>query len=123
MDVTRPQQTGSDEEAQRAAALARTLMDEVPREPLAGLTSMPTRVLALIVLLEPRDRSVTEVSNTLGVAQSSASNIVDEAVAMGLVERCAHRMDHRTHVVRLTAKGHRVRRTRRGSGGGEKAGT
>lgn len=127
------EQQAHDEAAQQALALARAIFDEVPRH--RGSLVIPTRSLALMVLLEHGARAVTEVAGLLRCAQASATNIIEEAEALGLVER--RRLstakprgnvssskrgyndgrDARIHVVQLTPKGIRMRRARRGSGG------
>jgi hypothetical protein len=106
------------EESERANAArrARAIMDETPNVP-GPLQPIPARVLALMVLLEPAPRPVSTIGELLGIAQASASELVDAAVALEVVERTRARTDRRIHLVQLTPKGARLRRARRGSGG------
>lgn len=109
----------------RAARVARTIMDEAPRT--GGKTYVTPGVLALLVYVEGAPRTVHEIRDALGIAQVTASELVDEAEQRGYVERRrrvvdpwpTHRRrtdggDARISVVLLTAKGKRLRRLRRG---------
>lgn len=102
--------------------LAQAIMAQCPARHL-GPAALDARVIALLVLIEAieatesgegRDGlgvSVSTVRDKLGVAQATASAIVEMARDGGLVEDVATH-DHRLTVVTITAKGRGRRRGR-----------
>lgn len=75
----------------------------------AGLT--PQRYLLLLMIKGALDGSeqatVTGLAQRLQVAQSTASELIERAVEVGLVERLEASVDGRVSLVRLTAEGGR----------------
>lgn len=97
--------------------LARLILFECP----VTNATVPADQLALLVLLDHGPLTIREVAASLGVAQSTASNLVSRAVAAGLVERERETLiqqgdtqPRRFTFLRLSQRGIDVRRARRG---------
>ena len=106
-------ETVSASEAVQAAELRAALRrfmhksERIARE--SGLT--PQRQLLLLMIKGAPDRSetstVTELTARLRLAHSTVAELVDRAVAAGLVERRRSETDHRVVELRLAAEGER----------------
>ena len=95
--------------AELRAALRRFLHRSERIARASGLT--PQRHLLLLLIKGARDRSetstVTELTARLQLAQSTVTELVDRAVAAGLVERRRSATDNRVVELRLAAEGER----------------
>lgn len=96
------------------AELARAIMDEVPTN-VGKRGAVDARLLALLVALDDGDITVGQVSETLGISQASASELIDKAEAAGWVQRWVARVDGRLRLVALTEQGNAMRQRRRGA--------
>jgi DNA-binding MarR family transcriptional regulator len=100
-------------EAVEAAELRATLRRFMHRSEriarASGLT--PQRQLLLLMIKGAPDRTetspVTELTARLRLAHSTVAELVDRAVAAGLVERRRSESDHRVVELRLAAEGER----------------
>lgn len=82
------------------------------RQELAACCGVPlSRSVVLRVLARRGDRRMSALAEDLGVAQSTATRLVEPLVAEGLVERRRARDDGRAVEVALTAEGSRRART------------
>ena len=82
------------------------------RQELAACCGVPlSRSVVLRVLARRGDRRMSELAEELGVAQSTATRLVEPLVAEGLVERRRARDDRRAVEVALTAEGARRAQT------------
>jgi DNA-binding MarR family transcriptional regulator len=103
----------SAEEAARVAELRAALRQFMRRSEriarASGLT--PQRHLLLLLIKGARDGSetstVTELTRRLQLAQSTVTELVDRAVAAGLVERNRSETDQRVVELRLAPEGER----------------
>jgi DNA-binding MarR family transcriptional regulator len=77
----------------------------------AGIDDMRSSFGFVIRALSEQDRTLTELSELLGVTKQAAIKVVDEMEERGYVERRPDPADRRAKVIRLTDKGRRVRRT------------
>jgi DNA-binding MarR family transcriptional regulator len=91
-----------------ARVVADRLGDAVSR---AGIDDMRPSFGFVIRTLAERDRTLTELSELLGVTKQAAIKVVDEMEGRGYVERRPEPTDRRAKVIRLTDKARRVRRT------------
>jgi DNA-binding MarR family transcriptional regulator len=95
--------------AELRAALRRFLHRSERIARASGLT--PQRHLLLLLIKGARNRSeistVTELTERLQLAQSTVTELVDRAVAAGLVERRRSATDSRVVELRLAAEGER----------------
>jgi DNA-binding MarR family transcriptional regulator len=91
-----------------ARVVADRLGDAVSR---AGIDDMRSSFGFVIRALAERDRTLTELSELLGVTKQAAIKVVDEMEQRGFVERHPDAADRRAKVIRLTDKARRVRRT------------
>jgi DNA-binding MarR family transcriptional regulator len=97
------------EAAELRAALRRYMhkSERIARD--SGLT--PQRQLLLLMIKGAPDRSqtstVTELTARLRLAHSTVAELVDRAVAAGLVERRRSETDHRVVELRLASEGER----------------
>jgi DNA-binding MarR family transcriptional regulator len=91
-----------------ARVVADRLGDAVLR---AGIDDMRTSFGFVIRALAERDRTLTELSELLGVTKQAAIKVVDEMEERGYAERRPDAVDRRAKVIRLTDKARRVRRT------------
>ncbi|MDT4912227.1 MAG: hypothetical protein QOC66_1355 [Pseudonocardiales bacterium] len=91
-----------------ARVVADRLGDAVAR---AGIDDMRSSFGFVIRALSERDRTLTELSELLGVTKQAAIKVVDEMEDRGYVERQPDPADRRAKVIRLTGKARRVRRT------------
>jgi DNA-binding MarR family transcriptional regulator len=91
-----------------ARVVADCLGDAVHR---AGIDDMRSSFGFVIRALAERDRTLTELSELLGVTKQAAIKVVDEMQLRGYVEREPDPVDRRAKVIRLTDKARRVRRT------------
>jgi DNA-binding MarR family transcriptional regulator len=91
-----------------ARVVADRLGDAVAR---AGIDDMRSSFGFVIRALSERDRTLTELSELLGVTKQAAIKVVDEMEDRGYVERQPDPTDRRAKVIRLTGKARRVRRT------------
>jgi DNA-binding MarR family transcriptional regulator len=76
----------------------------------AGIEDMRAPFGYVIRALADGDRTLTELAGLLGVSKQAAIKVVDEMEARGFLTREAHSDDRRLKVLRLTAKGRKVRR-------------
>jgi DNA-binding MarR family transcriptional regulator len=90
-----------------ARAVADRLGDAVLR---AGIDDMRTSFGFVIRALAERDRTLTELSELLGVTKQAAIKVVDEMELRGYLTREADPADRRAKVLSLTDKAKRVRR-------------
>jgi DNA-binding MarR family transcriptional regulator len=90
-----------------ARAVADRLGDAVLR---AGIDDMRTSFGFVIRALAERDRTLTELSELLGVTKQAAIKVVDEMELRGYLTREADSADRRAKVLSLTDKAKRVRR-------------
>jgi DNA-binding MarR family transcriptional regulator len=90
-----------------ARAVADRLGDAVRR---AGVPDMRAPYGYVIRALAERDRTLTDVAALLDVSKQAAIKVVDEMEARGFLTREPHPEDRRVKVLRLTAKGRKVRR-------------
>jgi DNA-binding MarR family transcriptional regulator len=90
-----------------ARAVADRLGDAVLR---AGIDDMRTSFGFVIRALAERDRTLTELSELLGVTKQAAIKVVDEMELRGYLTRKADPADRRAKVLSLTDKAKRVRR-------------
>jgi DNA-binding MarR family transcriptional regulator len=90
-----------------ARAVADQLGDAVLR---AGIDDMRTSFGFVIRALAERDRTLTELSELLGVTKQAAIKVVDEMELRGYLTREADPADRRAKVLSLTDKARRVRR-------------
>jgi DNA-binding MarR family transcriptional regulator len=90
-----------------ARVIADRLGDAVAR---AGIDDMRTSFGFVIRALAERDRTLTELSELLGVTKQAAIKVVDEMEQRGYVERQPDPADRRAKVIRLTDKARQVRR-------------
>jgi DNA-binding MarR family transcriptional regulator len=90
-----------------ARVVADRLGDAVAR---SGIGNMRTGFGYVIRALAERDRTLTELAALLGVSKQAAIKVVDEMAARGFLTREPHPEDRRVKVLRLTAKGRKVRR-------------
>jgi DNA-binding MarR family transcriptional regulator len=90
-----------------ARVVADRLGDAVGR---AGVEDMRTRYGFVIRALAERDRTLTELAALLDVSKQAAIKVVDEMEERGFLTREPHPEDRRLKVLRLTAKGRKVRR-------------
>jgi DNA-binding MarR family transcriptional regulator len=82
------------------------------RQELASCCGVPlSRSVVLRVLDRRGDQRMSALAEELGVAQSTATRLVEPLVADGLVERRRARDDGRAVEVALTAEGHRRAKT------------
>jgi DNA-binding MarR family transcriptional regulator len=103
----------SADEAARVAELRAALRHYMHRSEriarASGLT--PQRHLLLLLIKGARDGSetsnVTELTQRLRLAQSTVTELVDRAVAAGLVERSRSESDQRVIELRLAPEGER----------------
>jgi DNA-binding MarR family transcriptional regulator len=77
----------------------------------AGIDDMRSSFGFVIRALAERDRTLTELSELLGVTKQAAIKVVDEMEERGYVERRPDPVDRRAKVIRLTDKARGVRRT------------
>jgi DNA-binding MarR family transcriptional regulator len=75
----------------------------------AGVSGMRTPYGFVIRALADRDRTLTEVAALLAVSKQAAIKVIDEMEERGFLERHADPADRRAKLLRLTAKGRRVR--------------
>jgi len=75
----------------------------------AGIADMRTPYGFVIRALADRDRTLTELAELLAVSKQAAIKVVDEMEARGFLGRHPDPHDRRVKVLRLTAKGQRVR--------------
>jgi len=94
----------------RGTALARAIIAATPRVPFA----LRTDTLALLVLLDKCEAlTVNEIRDALGVAQATASAIVERCAVDGLVRKRRSRKDARCVFVKLSPKAQQwMRRTK-----------
>jgi DNA-binding MarR family transcriptional regulator len=97
------------EAAELRAALRRYMHKSERIARASGLT--PQRHLLLLMIKGAPDRSqtstVTELTARLRLAHSTVAELVDRAVAAGLVERTRSETDHRVVELRLAKEGER----------------
>jgi DNA-binding MarR family transcriptional regulator len=91
-----------------ARVIADRLGDAVAR---AGVDDMRSSFGFVIRALAENDRTLTELSELLGVTKQAAIKVVDEMERRGYVERRPDPADRRAKVIRLTDKARKVRRT------------
>jgi DNA-binding MarR family transcriptional regulator len=91
-----------------ARVVADRLGDAVSR---AGIDDMRTSFGFVIRALTEQDRTLTELSEMLGVTKQAAIKVVDEMEERGYVKRRPDGSDRRAKAIRLTDKARRVRRT------------
>jgi MarR family transcriptional regulator, temperature-dependent positive regulator of motility len=92
-------------------ALARRLVQicmGVVADALAGSDLTPLQYGAMRYLADEPDIDQNGLAARLGVEQSHASLIVDELVAMGLLDRRVNSDDRRARLLRLTRRGHEL---------------
>jgi len=75
----------------------------------AGVPDMRTPYGFVVRALADRDRTLTEVASLLAVSKQAAIKVIDEMEQRGFLERHADPSDRRVKLLRLTAKGRRVR--------------
>jgi DNA-binding MarR family transcriptional regulator len=75
----------------------------------AGIDDMRTPYGFVIRALADRDRTLTDVAALLAVSKQAAIKVIDEMEERGFLERHPDPTDRRAKVLRLTAKGRRVR--------------
>jgi DNA-binding MarR family transcriptional regulator len=90
-----------------ARLVADLLGDAVQR---AGVDDMRSSFGFVIRALAERERTLTELSELLGVTKQAAIKVVDEMEERGYVERRRVAGDRRAKVIRLTDKAQGVRR-------------
>jgi DNA-binding MarR family transcriptional regulator len=71
-----------------------------------GFTDMPAGGAYVLVLLEPRDRGLSEVIDDLTISKQRASQLVDTLVVRGYVDRTVDEADRRRMILSLTERGH-----------------
>ncbi|WP_337966220.1 helix-turn-helix domain-containing GNAT family N-acetyltransferase [uncultured Flavobacterium sp.] len=70
-----------------------------------GMNFMPKWFPVFYTLIEEREITITEIANEIGHSQPSVSKIVQEMIAVGLVEESLKSNDKRRNIVGLTEKG------------------
>jgi DNA-binding MarR family transcriptional regulator len=90
-----------------ARVVADRLGDAVAR---SGIDDMRAPFGYVIRALADGDRTLTELAGLLGVSKQAAIKVVDEMEARGFLTRETHPDDRRVKLLRLTAKGRKVRR-------------
>jgi DNA-binding MarR family transcriptional regulator len=94
--------------------LARAIMDAVPATKDGKRGVLPSDQLALVLLLEALGPvEISRIRDELGIAQATASEIVDRGAYRGYVERIPAGHDRRLNEVHLTAKAKQLRRRSR----------
>ena len=76
----------------------------------AGVDDMRTPYGFVIRALADGDRTLTDIAALLAVSKQAAIKVIDEMEERGFVERHADPSDRRSKLLRLTAKGRRVRK-------------
>jgi DNA-binding MarR family transcriptional regulator len=76
----------------------------------AGVDDMRAAFGYVIRALADGDRTLTELAGLLGVSKQAAIKVVDEMETRGFLTRESHPADRRVKLLRLTAKGRKVRR-------------
>ncbi|MBY8878567.1 MarR family winged helix-turn-helix transcriptional regulator [Actinacidiphila acidipaludis] len=90
---------------------ATVLVDDIHSGVVArGFTDLRPTHGFVFSRLSPTGATVTEIAEHLGVTRQAASQIVDELVAKGYVERRPHPVDARARLVVLTTRGVRCTR-------------
>jgi DNA-binding MarR family transcriptional regulator len=93
------------------AGAARVVADRLGDAVAAvGIDDMRSSFGFVIRSLAERDRTLTELSELLGVTKQAAIKVVDEMEERGYVERRPDAADRRAKVIRLTQKARKVRR-------------
>jgi len=70
-----------------------------------GMTFMPKWFPVFYTLMDEREITITEIANEIGHSQPSVSKIVQEMIAVGLVEESLKSNDKRRNIVGLTKQG------------------
>ncbi|MFH6998611.1 GNAT family N-acetyltransferase [Flavobacterium sp. FlaQc-57] len=70
-----------------------------------GMNFMPKWFPVFYTLMEEKEITITEIANEIGHSQPSVSKIVQEMIAVGLVEESLKSSDKRRNIVGLTAQG------------------
>jgi len=90
---------------------ATVLVDDIHNGVVArGFTDLRPTHGFVFSRLSPSGATVTEIAEHLGVTRQAASQIVDELVVKGYVERRPHPADARSRLVVLTERGVRCTR-------------
>ncbi|MBX3212108.1 MAG: MarR family transcriptional regulator [Labilithrix sp.] len=86
---------------------AARLLDERAIERLRRRTRLPVRAAHTTLLphIDLEGTRLTELARRLGVSKQAVGQLVDELVAMGLLERVADPADLRAKLVRFTKRG------------------
>jgi len=86
---------------------AARLLNERAIARVRSRTNKPVRVAhtALLPHIDLEGTRLTELASRLGVTKQAAGQLVDELVAMGMLERAADPADARAKLVRFTKRG------------------
>lgn len=75
-------------------------------------SDMPITQLRVCLLLQSGERTMTAISEEMGVTMSAVTQIADRLERSNMVERVTDREDRRVKILRLTSFGHEVLQAR-----------